>query len=136
MALISSDPEDENYDVLQDNLLRLKHAKDARERSLEVITVEQPEARWKEDERLAQSYINFYLPNKGIVMPSFNDPVHDYQATEIFEKVFPDREIIQLDVQEIVLGGGGIHCITQQQPKALVIANQHYHQTDSLTNEP
>ena len=44
MALISSDPEDENYEVLQDNLLRLKHAKDARERSLEIITVEQPEA--------------------------------------------------------------------------------------------
>ena len=122
MALISSDPEDENYDVLQDNLLRLKHAKDARERSLEIITVEQPEARWKEDERLAQSYINFYLPNKGIVMPAFNDPVHDNQAREIFEKVFPDREIIQLDAQEIVMGGGGIHCITQQQPKAFVIS--------------
>ena len=122
MALISSDPEDENYDVLQDNLFRLKHAKDARERSLEIITVEQPEARWKEDERLAQSYINFYLPNKGIVMPAFNDPVHDNQAREIFEKVFPDREIIQLDAQEIVMGGGGIHCITQQQPKALVIS--------------
>ena len=122
MALISSDPEDENYDVLQDNLLRLKHAKDARERSLEIITVEQPEARWKEDERLAQSYINFYLPNKGIVMPTFNDPLHDNQAREIFEKVFLDREIIQLDAQEIVMGGGGIHCITQQQPKALVIS--------------
>ena len=62
------------------------------------------------------------MPNKGIVMPSFNDPVHDIQAREIFEKVFPDREIIQLDAQEIVMGGGGIHCITQQQPKALVIS--------------
>jgi agmatine deiminase len=117
MALICNDPEDENYEVLQDNLLRLKHAKDARERNLEIVTVEQPKARWKEDERLAQSYINFYLPNQGIVIPAFNDPQRDESARATFEKIFPSRKIIQLDAQEIVMGGGGIHCITQQQPK-------------------
>ena len=119
LALVSSDPEDENYEVLKDNLGRLKHAKDARGRSLEIVTIEQPEARWKDEERLAQSYINFYLPNGGVVFPSFDDPVNDEAALRTLEKVFPERRIVQLDVQEIVNGGGGIHCITQQQPEPL-----------------
>mgnify|MGYP001361353900 CR=1 FL=1 len=119
LALISNDPDDENYEVLQDNLLRLKYAKDARDRKLEIVTVEQPQAKWKEEERLAQSYINFYLPNNGLVMPAFNDPERDEQALATFEKIFPSRKIIQLDAQEIVLGGGGIHCITQQQPQTI-----------------
>jgi len=119
LALISNDPDDENYEVLQDNLLRLKYAKDARDRKLEIVTVEQPQAKWKEEERLAQSYINFYLPNNGLVMPAFNDPERDEQALATFEKIFPLRKIIQLDAQEIVLGGGGIHCITQQQPQTI-----------------
>ena len=120
LALVSNDPEDENYEVLKDNLGRLKHAKDARGRSLEIVTIEQPEARWKDEECLAQSYINFYLPNGGVVFPSFDDPVNDEAALRTLEKVFPERRIVQLDVQEIVNGGGGIHCITQQQPEPLV----------------
>ena len=119
LALVSSDPEDENYEVLKDNLSRLKHAKDALGRSLEIVTIEQPEARWKDEERLAQSYINFYLPNNGVVIPSFDDPVNDEDALQTLEKVFPERRIVQLDIQEIVNGGGEIHCITQQQPEPL-----------------
>ena len=117
LALVSSDPEDENYEVLKDNLGRLKHAKDARGRSLGIVTIEQPEARWKDEERLAQSYINFYLPNGGVVFLSFDNPVNDEAALRTLRKVFPERRIIQLDVQEIVNGGGGIHCITQQEPR-------------------
>lgn len=120
LTLITNDPDDENYEVLQDNLLRLKYAKDARERNLEIVTVEQPQAKWKEEERLAQSYINFYLPNNGLVMPAFNDSERNEQARQTFEKIFPTRKIIQLDAQEIVLGGGGIHCITQQQPQTIL----------------
>ncbi len=119
LALSCSDPEDENYEVLEENLLRLKHAKDARGRSLEVVTVEQPEARWKEEQRLSQSYINFYLPNGGVVMPSFDDPERDMQARETLARVFPSRRVVQVDAQDIVFGGGGIHCITQQQPEPM-----------------
>jgi agmatine deiminase len=63
------------------------------------------------------SYINFYLPNGGVVMPSFDDPVRDDAARATIEQVFPDRKVVQIPAMDIVFGGGGIHCITQQQPE-------------------
>jgi len=116
MALNSSDPQDGNYAVLADNLARLRAAKDAAGRNLEVITIEQPRRREMEDgRRLALSYINFYIANGGIVMPAFEDP-QDRHAFDAIQKAFPDRQVVQIPATEIVFGGGGIHCITQQQP--------------------
>lgn len=67
-------------------------------------------------ERLAASYINFYISNGAIVMPGFNDPM-DGVAKEIIAKAFPTREVIQVDAKDILIGGGNIHCITQQIPQ-------------------
>lgn len=67
-------------------------------------------------ERLAASYVNFYIANKHIVMPGFNDPA-DEQAKEILQGLFPDREVVQIYARDILIGGGNIHCITQQIPK-------------------
>ena len=61
------------------------------------------------------SYINFYFTNYGLVMPAFDDPA-DTVAAAIMAKAFPDRRIVQVPALDIVEGGGGIHCITQQQP--------------------
>jgi len=69
----------------------------------------------KEGDRLAGSYINFYMANNGIVMPLFEDP-HDLGAIEAMQKIFPERKIIGVQTREILLGGGNIHCLTQQQP--------------------
>lgn len=66
--------------------------------------------------RLAASYVNFYIANGGIVMPLFDDP-HDAAALETLRRVFPDRKVVGVAGREILLGGGNIHCITQQQPK-------------------
>ncbi len=66
-------------------------------------------------DRLAASYVNFYIANYGIVMPVFGDP-HDKDAVEKMKKIFPEREIIPIPAREILLGGGNIHCITQQIP--------------------
>lgn len=66
-------------------------------------------------ERLAGSYINFYIANGAIVLPQFNDP-HDLAAKQNLAVLFPDREVIGLYAREILLGGGNIHCITQQLP--------------------
>jgi agmatine deiminase len=116
LALNSSDPQDGNYAVLADNLARLRAAKDAAGRNLEVIPIEQPRRREMEDgRRLALSYINFYIANGGIVMPAFEDP-QDRHAFDAIQKAFPDRQVVQIPATEIVFGGGGIHCITQQQP--------------------
>ena len=70
----------------------------------------------EEGDRLAASYVNFYIANGGIVFPLLGDP-NDELAEETLKKAFPDHEIVGVDAREILLGGGNIHCITQQQPK-------------------
>ena len=67
-------------------------------------------------DRMAASYINFYLCNGGAVIPSFGDP-HDGPALYMLQKLLPDRKVVSIPACEILLGGGNIHCITQQQPK-------------------
>ncbi len=69
-------------------------------------------------QRLAGSYINFYIANGGVVMPVFDDP-HDQVAQQELKSLFPEREVVGIPGREILLGGGNIHCITQQQPGKL-----------------
>ena len=98
-------------------LRRLRSGKDAEGRPFEVVEIEQPrEARqdWR-GRPLAASYINFYLPNGGVVMPAFND-ANDEKARAVIADCFPGRDILQIEALDIVEGGGGIHCITQQEP--------------------
>lgn len=66
-------------------------------------------------ERMAASYINFYICNGGIVAPIFNVPT-DETARAILQECFPDRKIVMVDTRELICGGGNIHCQTQQQP--------------------
>lgn len=65
--------------------------------------------------RLAGSYVNFLIVNGGIVAPSFDDS-QDEQARAILERLFPEHRVVLVPGREILLGGGNIHCITQQQP--------------------
>jgi agmatine deiminase len=116
LALTTQDSGDANFTALQDNLARLRAARDAKGRELEVVEIEQPAAAAGDDgRRLSRSYINFYIANGGIVMPSFEDP-KDTAAFATVSKCFPDRAVRQVPAGSIVLGGGGIHCITQQEP--------------------
>ncbi|MEQ9609187.1 MAG: agmatine deiminase family protein, partial [Kiloniellaceae bacterium] len=112
------DPADPNHAILGDNLARLKTARDAKGRALEIIELPLPrEARHLDGQRLALSYVNYYIANGGIVMPSFDDP-NDALAHDIVSRAFPDRKVTQVPALAILAGGGGIHCITQQQPRA------------------
>jgi len=67
------------------------------------------------NKRLVASYLNFYICNGAIIMPAFNLP-SDPKAAQILQELFPDRDIIPIYSREILLGGGNIHCITQQIP--------------------
>ncbi len=67
------------------------------------------------DERLAASYVNFYISNGAVLVPQFDDPM-DKTACEILADQFPTRKIVPIAAREILLGGGNIHCITQQIP--------------------
>jgi len=119
LALVTSDTSDGNYATLSENLARLKAVRDAKGRALEIIEIEQPARRMLADGRRASlSYINFYLANGGIIMPAFEDP-QDKRAYDTLHRVFADRQIVQVPATDIVQGGGGIHCITQQQPAGL-----------------
>lgn len=68
-----------------------------------------------EGDRLAASYVNFYTANGGVVFPLFGDP-NDEKAYELLKEIYPERKVVGVYAREILLGGGNIHCITQQQP--------------------
>ncbi|MEO1191796.1 MAG: agmatine deiminase family protein [Pseudomonadota bacterium] len=117
LALVPANDKVQNREALEENLRRLRAAKDANGQPLEVIEVPQPQ-RIHEDyhgEMFHGSYINFYIANGGIVMPSFEDP-NDRVARSIIEAAFPDREVVVVPGSDVVYGGGCFHCITQQQP--------------------
>lgn len=117
LCLISKDQQDPNYHRLQENLDLLRSAKDAKGRSLEIYTVEQPPATYLNGVRLTLSYINFYLANQGLILPAFGYETFDKAAQQLFAQLFPQHQIVPLDALDVFAGGGGIHCITQQQPK-------------------
>ena len=67
-------------------------------------------------EALPGSYINFYLPTGGVVVPQFGDVERDALAVAVLQRQFPDREVVPVLSRDILCGGGNIHCITMQQP--------------------
>jgi agmatine deiminase len=115
LTLTTDDRSDPNWAVFQDNLERLSMARDAGGRELDIITLRTPERQEQNGVRLTLSYTNFYLANGGVLLPTFDDPA-DAAAIAVFRRLFPDRTIVTVPALDIVRGGGGIHCITQQQP--------------------
>jgi agmatine deiminase len=102
---------------LQEAMRRLKTARDAKGRALEIVELPQPETMrldWR-GTLSAASYVNFYLVNGGLIMPAFED-AHDESARAVLAQCFPG--IVQIEARAILEGGGGIHCITQQEPRA------------------
>ena len=130
----TDDESDPQYALSRASLAALEAAVDAKGRALTVhklplpapvtITAEECEGLDLCDgeptrtpgERLAASYVNFYIANGAIVMPAFGDP-NDKPAQDMLKTLFPTREIIAVPTRDILIGGGNIHCITQQIPK-------------------
>jgi agmatine deiminase len=124
---------DPQYAVSNEAFERLMEIKDARGRRFKIHKLQQPGPlrRTPEEtkdvdavdgarpraagERLAGSYVNFYIANSTVVMPLL-DRKHDAMAAKQLQRVFPERRIIGVQAREILLGGGNIHCITQQVP--------------------
>ena len=70
----------------------------------------------KAGDRLPASYVNFYMANGGIVCPGFDNPETNREAFRILQETFPDRKVVMVPCREVLIGGGNIHCITQQEP--------------------
>ena len=104
-----------DFEVCQENIGILRAAKDARGRTLEVVEIEAPTVLEIDGEFVDYSYINHYICNGAIILCSFDDP-RDEAAAATLSKLFPSRKIVMVDARHIFECGGGIHCITQQQP--------------------
>lgn len=104
---------------VKDAIRRLQRERDAMGRSLEVVELPQPRrVRFDWRGRIMQtSYVNFYLANGGIVVPSFDDP-NDDRAEAVLAACFPGRDVLQVEVLDLLQGGGGIHCISLGEPAA------------------
>jgi agmatine deiminase len=91
--------------------------KDQDGRPLLVETLPMPAAVYFDGQRLPASYANFYVANKIVLVPTFND-LSDRTALNTVAKLFPTREVIGIYCRDLVLGLGTIHCMTQQQPSS------------------
>jgi agmatine deiminase len=127
------DPDDPQHAISRDALERLEAATDARGRPFEVVklpapgplaataeeaagvTVVEGSRPRRAGDRLAASYVNFYLGNSRVVYPLL-DPARDDEAAAILAAALPGREVVGVPAREILLGGGNVHCITQQVP--------------------
>ncbi|MFZ0006636.1 MAG: agmatine deiminase [Steroidobacteraceae bacterium] len=125
---------DPQYAISLDAWERLNDARDARGRRLKVtrLTMPGPLAMSAREaagiarragtrprvagERLAASYVNFYIANRGIVMPLLDERT-DRLAAQRLKRLFPGRRVTGVPAREVLLGGGNIHCITQQIPR-------------------
>lgn len=115
------DPYPESFDhaVTKRHLDILSKATDAKGQKLEVIVLEAPSIvrRKFDNEDFAAGYINFYVCNGAVIAPEFGDPEADAAAKRELQKAFPGRDVVQLNIDVIASGGGGIHCTTQQEPR-------------------
>ncbi len=115
VTMVEEDPNDANYSPLRENLLLLQAMKDQDERPLRVETLPMPAPVYFDGQRLPASYANFYIANKIVIVPTFNDS-NDRVALNTLAGLFPDREVVGISCRDLVLGLGTLHCMTQQEP--------------------
>jgi agmatine deiminase len=115
LTVVESNPLDDNYILLQENLAALKEMRLPDGRPLNIVKLPMPSPVIHEDTRLPASYANFYISNAAVVVPTFRD-VNDDKALEIIRGVFTDRKVIGIDSTDIIWGLGSFHCLSQQEP--------------------
>jgi agmatine deiminase len=118
VTVVERNTSDPNHKPLQENLWRLQAASDQSGKHLEVVELPLPAPVWFRGQRLPASYANFYITNKSVLVPTFNDP-NDRIALDILAKLFPNREVVGIYCGDFIWGLGAIHCATQQQPAGL-----------------
>jgi agmatine deiminase len=127
VCALEDDPNDANYELLHDNLARLKSMTDVAGRPFRIVTLPMPgvvggtSTSSRNLDRLPASYANFYIANNVVLAPVFGH-ANDTRAVETLQRVFPDRGVVPINCEPLVWGMGTIHCVTQQQPR-LSVAN-------------
>ncbi|MNQ56490.1 Agmatine deiminase [compost metagenome] len=121
LANLDNDPESYDHKVTLAHLDILKNATDADGRTLQVHTVSPPLNPRKStfsnnNPDFAAGYINYFVINGAVIAPEFGDKRADARAFDLLSELYPDREVVQLNIDAIAAGGGGIHCVTSHQP--------------------
>lgn len=117
MCMQPTSEEDPNYQVLNHIAAQLEAMTDAKGRKLDVVKIPSPNLVLDdEDEIMPASYLNFYISNDSVIIPTYGS-ANDQLAVAEIAKHFPDRKAIGLSAKHILLGGGAFHCITCHQPK-------------------
>lgn len=111
------DPNHPDHQTARDIEAVLRNATDAKGRKLEVIVVDAPSNALIDGIPQSYTYINFSFVNGGVVLCGFDDP-QDAVTETLFRRLFNDRKVVMVRAVDIFAGGGGVHCITQQQPKS------------------
>ena len=115
-----ADPEDPRFRIMAENRRVLEAETDAQGRTFELLPIaEAPRSATPSGEQIfCRSYVNFYLANGAVIAPAYG-LAQDEAAANTLRRAYPDRQIVQLDLQDLFRGGGGIHCVTQQEPRGV-----------------
>ncbi|MFE0023342.1 agmatine/peptidylarginine deiminase [Amycolatopsis sp. NPDC059021] len=118
VAGLDTDPKSPDHDVTKRHLEILRSATDAQNRPLQVEVLESPATVRPKSPggAFAAGYVNFYVCNGAVIAPEFGDARTDEAARSTLARLFPDRQVAQINIDAIAAGGGGIHCTTQQEP--------------------
>lgn len=123
VANLDMDPDSYDYELTRKHLDILKRSTDADGKPLDVHTLPPPQnprrSRFLRDNPdFAAGYINYFVINGAVIAPEFGDAKADAHARELLERLYPGRKVVQLNIDAIASGGGGIHCVTNQMPAA------------------
>ncbi len=118
VTAVEPDPDDPNHEPLQANRRRLENFRFADGGALEIIDLPMPAPLHYRGKRLPASYANFYVANDLVLVPEFGVAT-DSAACAVLSDCFPDRRIVAIDCRHLVIGLGGLHCLTQQVPAGL-----------------
>ena len=113
--VLAEDPSDANHKILEENRERLEGFRLENGKKPEVVRLPMPAPLIFAGQRLPASYANFYIANKSVLVPTFNDE-NDRIALGILAELFPTRSVVGIHAVDLVWGLGTLHCLTQQEP--------------------
>jgi len=116
VAAVEEDPSDENFHLLQENLRILKRMRDQDFAPLKIVELPMPGVVELDGQRLPASYVNFYIANNVVLVPTYRHNRNDQRALDILQGLFTSRKVIGIDSTHLIWGLGSFHCISQQEP--------------------
>ncbi|MGH8435509.1 MAG: agmatine deiminase family protein [Pseudomonas sp.] len=121
IANLDNKPSSYDYAVTRTHLEILNNATDADGNQLQVHTLPPPMSVRQNkfstgNKEFAPGYINYFAINRAVLVPQFGDAAADKYAYDLLVKLFPGRTVVQLNIDAVAAGGGGIHCVTGHRP--------------------